>query len=215
MIGKKLALSISAALFLAGSLAAQSKNADKNPPVEGAVKQEAPRVNPVSNDPSGNGLAVPNSYVIGPEDIIFISVYREEGISHQYGVRPDGKITVPLIKDVQAAGLTPEQLGANITKSLTEFINKPDVVVSVLQVNSKKYFITGEVSRPGQYPLVTPVTVFEAINGAGGFRDFANRKNIIVMRGSQRIKFNYEDILKGKHLETNIPVQNNDTIAIK
>src|SRR5262249_40439381 len=148
---------------------------DKNPGPE-VVKQEAPKANPGTTDAGGgNGLAVPSTYVIGPEDIIFISVYREPEISHQYGVRPNGKITVTLIKDIQGAGFTPELLGQNIAKALMEFINKPDVVVSVLQVNSKKYFVTGEVLKAGQYPLVTPVTVFEALNAAGGFRDFANR----------------------------------------
>lgn len=214
MIVKYFAL-LSVALLATVAASAQIRGADKNPTPD-VVKQEAPKANPGVTDASGgNGLAVPDSYVIGPEDIIFISVYREPEISHQYGVRPDGRITVPLIKDIQAAGLTPEQLGQNITKALMEFINKPDVVVSVLQVNSKKFFVSGEVNRPGQYPLVTPITVFEALNEAGGFRDFANKKNIVIMRGSERIKFNYEDILKGKHLDTNIQVQNNDTIAVK
>jgi polysaccharide export outer membrane protein len=215
VIGKRLALSFSIALLATATASAQNRgNADKNTAPE-VVKQEAPKANLNSTDAVGNGLAVPNTYVIGPEDIIGISVYREQEISRQYGVRPDGKITVPLIKDIQAAGFTPEQLGQNIAKALMEFINKPDVVVSVLQVNSKKFFVTGEVNRPGQYALVTPITVFEALNGAGGFRDFANRKNIVLMRGSERIKFNYEDILKGKHLDTNIQVQNNDTIVVK
>ena len=84
----------------------------------------------------------------------------------------------------------------------------------MIQVNSKKFFITGEVNRPGQYPLVTPITVFDALNGAGGFRDFANKKNIIIVRGKQRIKFNYEEVRKGKKLEQNIFVENGDTIIV-
>jgi polysaccharide export outer membrane protein len=181
------------------------------------VKQEAPKANPASTDAlAGTGLAVDTkTYVIGPEDILFISVWREDSLTRQYGVRPDGKITVPLIRDVQAAGLTPERLGDQLTQALGEYFTKPEITVTVVQVNSKKFFITGEVNRSGQYPLVTPITVFDALNGAGGFRDFANKKTIIIIRGKQRIKFNYEEVLKGKKLEQNIFVENGDTVVVK
>src|ERR1700722_18288808 len=161
-------------------------------PAPGPLKQEAPKATPTATDPSGGtGLAIDTkSYIIGPEDILFISVWREETLTHQYGVRPDGKITVPLIKDVQAAGLTPERLGEQLTQGLSEYFNKPDVTVTVIQVNSKKFFISGEVNRPGQYPLVTPINVFDALNGAGGFKEFANKKKVVIIRGNQRIPFN-------------------------
>ena len=180
------------------------------------VKQDAPKVDPTQSSNGATGLAVDTkSYIIGPEDILLISVWREDSLSHQYGVRPDGKITVPLIKDVQAAGLTPERLGEQLTQALSEYFTKPEITVSVVQVNSKKFYISGEVNRPGQYPLVTPVTVFAALNAAGGFRDFANRKGIVIIRGEQRIKFNYEEVLKGKNLKQNILVENDDTIIVK
>lgn len=181
------------------------------------VKQEAPKANTSATDATaGTGLSIDTkTYVIGPEDILFISVWREDTLTHQYGVRPDGKITVPLIKDVQAAGLTPERLGDQLTQALGEYFTKPEITVTVVQVNSKKYFISGEVNRTGQYPLVTPITVFDALNGAGGFRDFANKKAIIIVRGKERIKFNWEEVAKGKKLDQNIFVENGDTILVK
>lgn len=216
MILKSLVLSAVAASLLPLGLFGQvrSPEAAKGPD---PVKQEAPKANPTSTDAlAGTGLSVDTkTYVIGPEDILFISVWREDTLTHQYGVRPDGKITVPLIRDVQAAGLTPERLGDQLTQALGEYFTKPEITVTVVQVNSKKFFITGEVNRSGQYPLVTPITVFDALNGAGGFRDFANKKGIVIIRGTQRIKFNYEEVLKGKKLEQNIFVENGDTIVVK
>ena len=180
------------------------------------VKQEAPKADSSVASNGATGLAVDTkSYIIGAEDILLISVWREDSLSHQYGVRPDGKITVPLIKDIQAAGLTPERLGEQLTQALSEYFNKPEITVSVVQINSKKFYISGEVNRPGQFPLVTPVKVFDALNAAGGFRDFANKKAIVIIRGNQRLKFNYEEVLKGKKLEQNIPVENDDTIVVK
>ncbi len=180
------------------------------------VKQLAPKVDPTASSNGATGLAVDTkSYIIGPEDILLISVWREDSLSHQYGVRPDGKITVPLIHDVQAAGLTPERLGEQLTQALSEYFNKPEITVSVVQVNSKKFYISGEIGRPGQYPLVTPIKVFDALNAAGGFRDFANKKKIVIIRGDQRIYFNYEEVLKGKNLKQNIPLENEDTIIVK
>lgn len=211
---KALALFLVAVCLMPLGLLGQAKNPDQ-PKDPGPVKQEAPKANPNSNEP-GTALAVDTkTYVIGPEDILFISVWREDSLTRQYAVRPDGKITLPLIKDIQAAGLTPERLGEQLTQALSEYFTKPEITVTVVQVNSKKYFITGEVNRPGQYPLVTPIKVFDALNQAGGFRDFANKKSIVIIRGPQRIKFNYEEVLKGKKLEQNINVENDDTIVVK
>ena len=188
------------------------------------MKEEAPRANPSATEVvGGNGLSVDTkTYVIGPEDILFVKVWREAEFTSQYGVRPDGKISVPLIKDVQAAGLTPDKLGENITQQLSEFLNKPEVLVSVLQVNSKKYFVTGEVNRAGQYPLVTPITIFDAVSGAGGFHEFANKKDVMVIRGADRLHFNYEEYVKGKNSKgkkgkgnENFFIENGDTIVVK
>ncbi len=156
----------------------------------------------------------PKSYVIGAQDILMIRVWREQDFTGAYPVRPDGKITIPLVGDVQASGLTPERLGEQLKQALSAYINAPDVSVSLQTVNSKKFFITGEVNRPGEYSLATPTKVFDALSNAGGFHDFANKKKIIIIRGSDRLKFNYQDILRGKSLEQNILLENGDTIVV-
>src|SRR6185437_11024124 len=116
----------------------------------------------------------------------------------------------------QAAGLTPERLSAQLKEALSQNIKDPIVTVEVLQVNSKRYTVTGGVNRPGVFPLVVPVKVFDAINAAGGFREFANEKDILVLRGDgKRFHFNYKDFLKGKKLDQNIALQNGDTVVVK
>lgn len=163
-----------------------------------------------------NAVAQPvdPTYEIGPEDILFIRVWREADLSGQFAVRPDGKITFPLIGDIKAGGLTPSALQANLVVAMMDYIIKPEIMVSVLQVNSKKYSISGEVNRPGTYPLVLPTRVFEALSAAGGFREFAKKSGIIIMRGKERKKFNYDDVIRGKHLERNILLENGDTIIV-
>jgi len=156
----------------------------------------------------------PTSYVIGPEDILFVAVWREPELSGERAVRPDGKISLQLIGEVQAAGLTPEQLGTTVAEGLSKYMTRPEVTVAIKQVNSKKYFISGEVLRPGAYPLLNPTTVLQALVNAGGFRDFANTKKIIILRGDQRFKFNYKEVIKGKRMEQNILLNNGDQIII-
>ncbi|HYZ83764.1 MAG TPA: polysaccharide biosynthesis/export family protein [Bryobacteraceae bacterium] len=156
----------------------------------------------------------PKTYEIGPEDVLLIRVWREPEFSGPVQVRPDGKFTLPLVGDIPAAGLTPNKLAEDITKALTEFINKPEVTVSLQSVQSKKYYITGEVNRTGSFPLIVPTTVLEALTNAGGFREFARSNKIVIMRGLQRIKFNYKEVIKGKNLEQNILVQNGDYIHV-
>lgn len=156
----------------------------------------------------------PRSYVIGPEDIIRVHVWREAEVSAQVQVRPDGKITLNLIGDVEAAGKTPDQLKASIIEKLSEFYNKPEVNVFVAAVLSKKYFITGEVGRPGRFPLVVPIRVLEAIISAGGIRDFGNGKKITILRNGNLLKFNYNEVVKGKNMEQNIFLENGDLINV-
>jgi polysaccharide biosynthesis/export protein len=174
---------------------------------------------PSSLAPDTTGLPIdPNSYVIGPEDILAVKVWRENDLTGAKGVRPDGKITMPLIGDIQAAGLTPARLTEQLKDALKTQLNDPVVEVEVIQVNSKKYTITGGVNRPGPYPLVTVKTVFDAINDAGGFRDFANKSNITIIRGDgTRLKFNYSKYVKGDKDKNNVnvPLKNGDTIYIK
>ena len=196
---------------LCAALAAQ--NRQEGPAPAPAKTEVSKPVTPTA--PDGVGAAVdPRTYVIGAEDILSIKVWREPDFSAPYGVRPDGKITIPLVGDLQAAGLTPQRLSEQLEQALSEYINKPDVTVTVQQVNSKKFFLTGEVYRPGEYPLVTPTRIFDALSNAGGFRDFANKKKIILIRGNERYRFNYQDVLKGKNLGQNIFLENGDTVVV-
>jgi polysaccharide export outer membrane protein len=125
-------------------------------------------------------------------------------------------ITVPLTGEMRAEGLTPLQLTRQLTEALKEKLRDPEVSVTVWEVRSKKYTVTGQVKRPGSFSLVRQMTVFEALTEAGGFLDnFTNQKDILIMRGAQRLHFNYKDYVKGKNLDKNIPIQNGDTIVVK
>jgi polysaccharide export outer membrane protein len=155
------------------------------------------------------------TFVLGAEDVIAIKVWREPELSGQFVVRPDGKISLPLVNEIQASGLTPKQLEKALSDGLSKFINQPEVTVQVTTVNSRKYYIQGEVQRPGAYPLVVPTTVLEALVNAGGFREFANTKKITVLRnGRERMRFNYKDVTRGKHPEQNIQLQPGDQIIV-
>jgi polysaccharide export outer membrane protein len=156
----------------------------------------------------------PGKYQIGPEDVLFVRVWREPDFTLPVAVRPDGKITMPLIGEVRAAGQSPLQLTAIIKQLLTQYLNNPDVNVFVTEVRSKKFYIDGEMNRPGSFALVTPTTVLEALSRGGGFREFANTKKIRVLRGSQIRYFNYKAVTKGQHLEQNIAVENGDHIIV-
>ncbi|HUE21810.1 MAG TPA: polysaccharide biosynthesis/export family protein, partial [Bryobacteraceae bacterium] len=156
----------------------------------------------------------PKAYLIGAEDVISIRVWHEPENSGQFVVRPDGKISVPLVGEIQAAGLTPEKLSLNIAGSLQKIMVHPEVTVGVEKVNSKKYYIQGEVNKAGSYPLVIDTTVLEALVNAGGFRDFANTKKIVILRGTQRLKFNYHDVTHGKNMEQNILLKPGDQIIV-
>ena len=162
------------------------------------------------------GAAVdPNKYLIGPEDILFIKVWRENDFTLPVAVRPDGKITMPLIGEVPAAGDTPMQLTKTLAELLGKYLNNPDVAVFVTEVRSKKYYIIGEVNRGGSFRLVTPTTVLEALGNAGGFREFANTRKIKILRGGRVFNFNYNEVTKARRLEQNILLENGDQIIVR
>ena len=193
----------------AGNASAQVKPEASKPPADPAAAST------VSKNPEGVGAAVdPTKYLIGPEDVLFIKTWREPDFTLPVGVRPDGKITIPLVGDLQAAGLTPLQLTADLRDRLGKYINSPDVTVMVTAVLSKKYYMDGEFARPGQYPLVTPITVREAISIAGGFKEFANPRKIKIVRADKVYRFNYKEVMNGKKLEQNILLENGDHILI-
>ena len=156
----------------------------------------------------------PKTFEIGPQDILLIRVWREPELSSAVQVRSDGKITLPLVGEIQAGGLTPEALKTKVVEVLSEYINKPEVMVSVQSVQSRRYHITGGVNRPGTFPLVVPVTVLEALTNAGGFREFANTKKITVLRKGKTLKFNYNDVIKGKNMDQNVYIETGDYIVV-
>jgi polysaccharide biosynthesis/export protein len=164
-----------------------------------------------------NGAADPN-YVIGAQDVLSISVWKETELTREVPVRPDGKISMPLLNDVQAAGLTPSQLAAQITVSLKKFVTDPQVTVIVTQINSQRVYILGEVNRAGAYPLLPQMTFLQALSSAGGFTQFANLKKIYLLRQEngkqQKYPFNYKDVVTGKSAEQNIVLMAGDTIVV-
>lgn len=211
------ALSLSVALaMLAAPLWAQAPKpgqADGQlPAAQAAVALAQPPGAPAGKPHDG-------SYVIGDDDVLSINVWKEPDVSRSVPVRSDGRISLPLAGEVQAAGRTPLQLEQDITTRLKNYISEPEVTVMVQQINSQKFNILGEVTKPGSYPLTNTTTVLDAIAAAGGFRDFAKQKDIYVLRqnssGSQsRIAFNYKDVIKGKHPEQNIKLEPRDTIVV-
>lgn len=158
-------------------------------------------------------------FVIGNDDVLAISVWKEPDLTKAVPVRSDGKISLPLVGEMQATGKTPLQLERDITDKLKNFITAPEVTVIVQQVLSRKFNILGQVGKPGAYPLTAATTIVDALATAGGLRDFAKKTGIYVLRkgpsGQQeRLKFNYKDFLKGKNVSQNIKVEPNDTIIV-
>ena len=207
-----LRIAVTTTILVVGGLAAFGQTKSGEP----KTQSPAP-ANPAPGGKSTEGSAEavdPTKYLIGPEDVLFIRVWREPDFTLPAAVRPDGKITMPLIGEVQAGDQTPLQLTKTLTELLGKYLNNPDVNVMVQEVRSKKYYIDGEVLKPGSYLLVTPTTVLEALSSAGGFRDFANTKRIRILRKGNILHFNYKDVSKGKNLEQNILVESGDHIIV-
>jgi polysaccharide export outer membrane protein len=190
----------------------QTPTTPQKPP---AAKPAAPATTPAVTGPI---VPVEAGFTIGPEDVLGIFVWREAEVSGDVAVRPDGMITLPLIRDVKAAGLAPNELADRIQEALREFITDPSVTVVVRQMNSRKVFITGEVAKPGAYPLASSMTVMQLIAIAGGINEFAEANGISVMRveaGKTRtFKFEYKDVAKGKKPEQNIVLKPGDTVVV-
>jgi polysaccharide biosynthesis/export protein len=175
----------------------------------------------VTGNTSGAGTAgkAELPYVIGPLDVLVVKVWGQTNLSGPVNVDADGTISMPLINEVKADGLTKEQLKAELTKRFSDFLNNPEVDVQVAKINSKTYFVYGGVGRPGEVQLVKPTTIMDALSGVGGFRDFANTKKIYILRTlpsgeTQKFNFNYKDVSKGKNMEQNIYLQNGDRIFV-
>lgn len=161
----------------------------------------------------------PDDLIIGPDDVLAINVWKEPEVSQTVPVRPDGKISLPLIGEVMASGLTPIQLQASITDALDNYLSHPAVTVIVHEVKSQKYVVVGQVAKPGSYELQTPMTVLDAIAAAGGPLEYAKLKSIYVLRpGAKgtavRLPFNYKEAMKGKHLAQNVELRSRDTVVV-
>jgi polysaccharide export outer membrane protein len=167
--------------------------------------------------PPASASQVPATYVIGPEDVLYISVWKEADLTNTLPVRPDGMISLPLLGDVQAAGLTPSQLAASITEKLKKYVTDPRVTVVVTQMNSQRIYVMGEVQHTGAMNLLPGMTVLQALASAG-FTQFANTKGIYLLRNvrgeQQKIPINYRKLVKGESMDQNLSLRPGDTIVV-
>ena len=197
--------------LLIGALpaAAQEKTEEAQP-------SQAKAENTASTAPKA--AATDANYIIGGQDMLDINVWKEAELSRSVQVRPDGKISLPLLNDVQAAGLTPTQLAAQLTDGLKKYVTDPQVTVMVTQINSQRIYILGEVNRAGAYPLLPAMTILQGLSSAGGFTQFANQKKIYMFRvenGKQvKFPFNYKDVIDGKQPDENVILKAGDTIVV-
>ncbi len=205
------------ALLFVGALAQSNSAPQPRAPAAGqqtAAKRTAEK--PSEGQPAAHS---DSSYVIGANDVLAINVWKEPDISRSVPVRSDGKISLPLVGELQASGQTPQQLEEDITKRLRNYISEPEVTVIVTASKSQRVNIMGMVNKPGAYLLTSTTTVLDAIAMAGGFKDFARQKSIYVLRqapdGTQkRIPFNYKEVIKGQNSEQNIRLQAGDTLVV-
>ena len=164
------------------------------------------------------GVTADANYVIGAEDVLDISVWKEPELTRTVPVRPDGKISLPLLNDVQAAGQTPTQLATHVKESLKRYVTDPQVTVIVTAINSQRIYLLGEVTRAGAYPLLPGMTVLQALSSAGGFTPYARTQKIYVLRdgngGQKKLSFNYKDFLNGRNPEQNVVLKVGDTIVV-
>src|SRR5467141_5358044 len=211
-------MNFSTGLVMAAWLAfafGQSQEAQEPAATETAVqKTEAS----AKSSPASLGTLNDAEYKIGPQDILRIDVWKETEVSRAVPVRPDGKISLPLLNDVQAAGLTPMQLSGVIADGLKKYMNDPQVTVSVSEINSRRIYVTGEVAHAGAFPLLPNMTVLQALSSSGGFTQFARLKNIYVLRKEEgkdvKHPFNYRDVVSGKKPEQNILLEPGDVIVV-
>jgi|SRR5208282_1871441 len=203
---KRLCLVMAGCAFMVASLCAQA-------PEKNAAQAAPARIADTTANPVGEA-----EYKIGPQDVLRIDVWKEPDISRAIPVRPDGKISLPLLNDVQAAGLTTMELAASLREGLRKFINNPQVTVTLTEINSRRVYCTGEVSKPGALALLPNMTALQALSSCGGFTQFAKIKSIYILRvesGKQvQHPFNYKEVIKGKKPEDNITLQPGDVIVV-
>jgi polysaccharide export outer membrane protein len=201
-----------AAMILIGSIALA-----QDAPAQTAASPASDTTAANKTTPAASTSPAGPTYVIGPEDVLHIAVWKEADLTATLPVRPDGKISLPLLDDVQAAGLTPKQLAESVTEKLKKYIADPRVTVVVTAINSKRVFLVGEVMHPGATSMLPNMTVLQALSSAG-LSQFANTKRIYVLRtenGKQRkLPVNYRQLVKGERIEQNYLLQPGDTIVV-
>ena len=171
-----------------------------------------------SHNSAPGAPVVPADFVFGPDDVVSVLFWRDKDMSADVTVRPDGRISLPLINDIPAAGLTPEQLRRAITDASAKYLDDPTVTVIVKAINSRRVFITGQVTKPGEYSLTAPTTVLQLIAMSGGVLEYADAGHIVVMRTtagrSESCPFNYNDVIRRKNLQQNIELRPGDTVVV-
>jgi polysaccharide export outer membrane protein len=186
------------------------------PPATPAPAPGAPR--PATPPAAPAGVTPPSGYVIGADDVLVIVFWQDKDMSGEVSVRPDGKISLPLINDIHAAGLTPSQLRDSLEEAAAKFLREPNATVVVKQINSRKVFITGQVTKPGGYSLTAPTTVLQHIAMAGGLLEYAKSDSIVVLRTQNGKKlsyrFNYKEVAQQKRLDQNVELQVGDTVLV-
>jgi polysaccharide biosynthesis/export protein len=205
-------------MILAAILMVISATANGQDPAPQEKKEEAKGSKSQATANPAQAATDDPAYKIGAQDVLKIDVWREDQLTRTVPVRPDGKITLPLLNDIQAVGLTPMELAAVIRDELKKFITNPQVTVSVTEINSRRIYVNGEVNKPGAYQLLPHMTVLQALSGSGGFTTFARVKSIYVLRNVKgktvRIPFNYKEAINGKNVNENIELQPGDVIVV-
>jgi polysaccharide biosynthesis/export protein len=181
--------------------------------------QQAPQSRPANGTASPAGAALPASFVIGVSDVLSVAFWRDQRMSGDVVVRPDGMISLPLLNDVHAAGFTPEQLAGVLATAALKFISDPDVTVVVKEIHSRRVYVLGNVGNPGMVNLTGDMNVLQLIAVAGGLLEYADKESIVIVRTEngqeKRLKFNYNDVLKGKNPKQNILLQPGDTVVVR
>lgn len=189
-------------------------------PQEASQTTQTASARPAADRPEGvkPSAKAGKDYVIGADDVLDVSVWKEQELTRTLQVRPDGKISMPLLGDVQAAGLIPGQLAQSVSEKLKKYLTAPQVTVILTQINSQRVYVIGEVTRPGAYPVLPGMTILQAISSAGGLTQFANAKKIFLMRDEDHIQtkypFSYKEVLDGRKAEENRTVKAGDTIVV-
>jgi polysaccharide export outer membrane protein len=211
----KILLTIAAASVLSATVFSHTQNSREN-----SQSTQTASAKPAPDRPEGLNPAVKigKDYIIGADDVLDVSVWKEQELTRSLQVRPDGKISMPLLGDVQAAGLTPGQLAQTVSERLKKYLTAPQVTVILTQINSQRVYVLGEVTRPGAYPVLPGMTILQAISSAGGLTQFANSKKIFLMRDENHTQskypFSYKEVLDGRKAQENLAVKAGDTIVV-